>query len=788
MIKVNDITAVLCVRLHEGNPWIKDRLRLISEYYSPLPKVLIVDFGTVSPYREELEVLCKGCNFDYHYVDDQGVYSAAIAHNRGFEKVTTELVFFFDVDFFFKREIFRDLVEAASALEMDSNVDIFIDFAAYHLTKEYSEEFESIADNEDKSSLLQKAAYLAPIKKQGEMIEFIAPYSNVYLMSTKLYSLVGGYHEDFRGHGSEDFEFFVRLAMHTKISPLPQELDSDKYGATKRDFYWVKQYRGFRRLNEALAMPAELMGFKAFHLWHPTGLANDWRSENDWRRERFRDVLKTYQGSPRNLISIDYISRSKKALCICIHEEHYGYFMPLRLAGYNLIPVFGKTPAELKSAFELIKNNEVDAFSIFNPYMKSHKDFYPLFLLAREQGLKTIVVERGALPKTIYYASDVSYVAEEFSQSEFLKFEPSVQQISQTESYIRNIRSGMSLLENGDSYAITSDKYLSLAKLKKLKCFIPLQLDDDMAVTKYVRPGQCYAEFVASLNGVARANPDVLFLIKPHPLSKVTPDTSAENIIVVDRQDNIHALLDAVDFVVCYNSGVGLLSLIHEKPTITIGNAFYNMPGTGVFSNSLAEAISVGRKLPVPSKDIVARLISWYINSVYSEFTASDDIREFSTRKSHAYKDILLTRFVLDGALVPLGRPAAEAFKTSQNYIFAKMNVSVPIQIDTPQKTVDDKQKTPSQSGSKAQSANKSQIPNKPQSLNKAQLVTKSQVPNKPQQPALSKKERLLLKLKNDPQRYFKDSKHILLRPLQYFFGDTLWGRFNQKIISKMVP
>ena len=166
-------------------------------------------------------------------------------------------------------------------------------------------------------------------------------------MNAKLFSLVGGYHESFRGHGSEDFEFFVRLACHAKIHPLPEAVIEDKFGPTKRDFFSVKGYQGFRRLNEALAMPSELMGLKAFHLFHPTGMQSDWRESNDWRRDRFRAVVGGYIDAHHHLLKIDFIDRPRTALCICRHPEHFGYFSPLRLFGYKLTPVFDDQPETL---------------------------------------------------------------------------------------------------------------------------------------------------------------------------------------------------------------------------------------------------------------------------------------------------------------------------------------------------------------------------------------------------------------------------------------------------------
>lgn len=745
----NDITLVVCLRLHEENPWVIERLNLLGDYYDPKPNVLIVDFGSQVGFKEEVEETCKAQGFDYHYVDDQGTYSAAIAHNRGFEKVSTQFVLFSDIDFFFERNVFEKLSDLASSLEMGVTVDVVLSFAAYHVSEKSTNEFVRAETALEKSNYLTRLGYISNFQDQNKDVEFIAPYSNVYMMNVELYKQIGGYHEEFRGHGSEDFEFFIRLAIGTSLQPLPIEVEKDKYGPSKRDFFWIKQYRGFRRLNEALALPSELLGLKVFHLWHPTGLAKDWRAENDWRRERMTNIVGGYSSDQRKILSVDYINREKTAVCICKHKEHFGYFLPLRNAGYKLIPIYDDSSESVEYVNRLVDEKEVEAFAVFNPYMKSHSNFYPSFLLAKEKEVKTIVVERGALPNTIYYASDVSYAAPEFSTDFFDQYFPEDEELKLAADYVDNLKGGEHLLESSSGYSVTQSRYTALSKLSKGIYFIPLQIDDDMAVTKYVRPSQPYHNFVDSINEVAFKNPDKIFVVKRHPLSKKNIELNAENIIEAKQSDNVHALIDLADCVICYNSGVGLLSILHSKPTVTIGNAFYNMPGTGQFADSLEEGVSLANKSDKPNADIVLKLASWFLHEKYSTFVAKDDIKEFKDRKAHAYKDILVTNFSLDGRSYPMERVAAHRSSNNKNYIFSKLNMTT--------------------------SQEKKAAPKKEE---KTQQKAASTLP-------LSQRQKR--KLKNKPDLYFKDSSIFFLRPLQYLFADNSFGNFNKKIIMKVV-
>jgi hypothetical protein len=82
---------------------------------------------------------------------------------------------------------------------------------------------------------------------------------------------------------------------------------------------------------------------------------------------------------------MDGMPREKKALCVCIHAEHWGYFVPLRALGYQVIPIFSDSVEKLEAAANMIASGEIDALAIFNPYMESHKKLRALFYLAQEK-------------------------------------------------------------------------------------------------------------------------------------------------------------------------------------------------------------------------------------------------------------------------------------------------------------------------------------------------------------------------------------------------------------------
>lgn len=676
-ITPSDITMVICVRAHGGNTWVLDRLRLVRDYYDPLPQVLIVDFGSSEEFAREVSAICSECGFSYWHEPDTGTYSPAAAHNRGYEQSSTDLIFFCDADCFGSRDMFERLSSIATALRMKDVIDTPIVLPVYHINEADTANFLAQSTPEDRSRYLDAFTFYAGISafRRAENF-FIAPYSNIFLINRRMFSLTGGYDERFRGHGSEDFEYLTRLAVHIKNLPLPVNIKMDWLGPLTRHFFKARPYSGFRRLLEALAKPAENFGLRVHHLYHPKPLTAEWESNNDWKRARLNDAFDAYLDREHNLLTVDSIARDKVVICLCKHTDQWGYFIPLRIAGYKLEPVFDDTGSTIAAVTAAIVDGRAKALAIFNPHMKSHANFKQLVMLARDMGLKVIVIERGALPNTIYYNDEVAYSSEAFSESSFLAEEFSSQELHDADVYVADLQKGNKTLENMDGYESTSERYSALSALSRPICFIPLQLEDDMAVTMFIKGEQTYPEFVASLDAVIDQHPDVVFVVKPHPLSKLDLLKPKPNLIIAEREDNVHFLIDAAKVTVCYNSSVGLLSLIHGTPTITIGNAFYNIAGVGHRAASLAEAIDifVHDKADAPDEATVRRLVAWFCYRKYSTFIAADNIRDLSTRKSHGYKDILVTHFRWDGIDMPLGRQRQVAPYSETSYISSQLS------------------------------------------------------------------------------------------------------------------
>lgn len=645
-----DIAVVIGVRLGEFNPWVLPRLSLLCDYYEPRPNFLVVDFGSSDPWARKLEACCEESGLSYRRVEDVGTYSNGIARNCGFTFTDAELLFFTDVDFFMSRDAYGRMAALANTLELSRFRDVILTMPAWHLSEARTEEFNRLSESGDRSTFLEKTAFLGAYSSRQTDFEFVAPYSNNFLCRRELYDRLGGYSDEFRGHGSEDFEFFIRYALTTSHLPLPANLFGDFFGPLKPSYYRAKPYEGFRRLLELLTLPSEMAGLRAIHLYHPTASTSEWVSKNDWKRSSFKSVTAKYGERKSGILKVDSLPRVNTFVCVVKHPEHWRYFLPLRAAGIRLLPV--STEDEIAPHLGMMLRGEVDGVAVFNPYMKSHLAFRALFDAAVERGIERIVVERGALPGSLYYAEDVSYNDPEFLQLNLDALELSSPELDGAREYTSALRQGSTTLEeNGDPLG-PEKKYAHVRAQSKRLVFIPLQLSDDMAVTQYTQGKVSYAEFVSSIDLVARLDSAVTYLVKKHPLSKEELEFSSSNVTLCDEGDNVHALIELSDAVVCYNSGVGVLALAHRKPVFTVGNAYYlakERLGKACATLETAAKLIAGGDFWSPSARDVDAFFAWLLYRKYSYFTATDEIRDFGDRKAHDYKDIHVESLRLKG-------------------------------------------------------------------------------------------------------------------------------------------
>ncbi|MYZ45493.1 capsular polysaccharide export protein, LipB/KpsS family [Schauerella aestuarii] len=651
-ISPHDITVCVAVRVTNYTPWILPRLKRILSRYDPSPRFLVVDFGSDNNYRSQIEALCNKNDCSYFFVEDSGLFSASRARNIAARRIKTEYIFFTDVDFIFGSNIFLTICQLANQLKISSYPRRMLTMPIYHIGKIATERLETISDVSETDAILSELCYSCSHAAFDGELEYVAPYSNAFLITRSFFELSGGYSENFRGHGSEDFEYQIRLAMLSSDIPLPVELSADLYGPRTTSFFQRSTYAGFRAYLEAFTAPCERLGLRAYHLWHERPSSQGyWTSNNDWKRNAFKALVARYSSNKHMLLTVDDLPREKTAICLLKDLSHWAYFLPLRLRGYRLQMVLS-TSSKLVS--DRLKETipDADLVAIFNPYMVSHRVFLPVIELARSTGVEVMIVERGGLPNSIYYAKDVVYNDSSYKNIDSVISEIDDESRSKARKLIDVLIGGDFSLEDCDDYEVTLDE-LAIRPIAKRHILIPLQLSEDMAVNKFTSSYCSYQSFVDDIDTVASKYPQYVFVVKSHPLSKDSSKFQSKNIEIISSGANPHAIIEASDYVVTYNSGMGLLALLHGKTTFTIGNSYYS--GASGLANKcvdLDKAIaSIEKRTAIPtSMTSVECFIAWLIRDKYSFFIAKDVIEKGAGRDIHRYADISVERFVWDGS------------------------------------------------------------------------------------------------------------------------------------------
>lgn len=285
-IVASDITVCLGIRVSEVTPWILERLKFTLAYYTPAPKFLIVDLGSEPEFAQKIESACQQyTNVKYLYVDDKDTFASGKARNIAGRAAETPYIFFSDADFVYERSIFQRLADLADDLEMSVSIRRMLFMPIYHVAKEATEEFEELATFEEKHQFIQNLSFLGQQTSFKGLFEFVAPYSNAFLIHKDFFDLSGGYCDEFRGHGSEDFEYLIRLGLLSTNTPIPSSFDKDFYGPLKDSFFGNRDYSGFRRYLEVLTAPGESFGLKTFHMWHEKPATKGyWTAQNDWKK------------------------------------------------------------------------------------------------------------------------------------------------------------------------------------------------------------------------------------------------------------------------------------------------------------------------------------------------------------------------------------------------------------------------------------------------------------------------------------------------------------------------
>lgn len=202
-------------------------------------------------------------NHPYNYATQ---YSAGLARNFAVNKISTEHLFFIDVDLLFPANFLQALAKRTEIIERSKGA--FEMYPCLYLTKQETERFDG-----DFQGCLESF-----LRGENHRVEGIALASSCLLLNREWFLQLGGFDERFVGHGGEDLELIDRLCQHYPIGPRPAD-----YGLNIKAQH-PGDYQGFRRYFSYYALPHLFAGRFLVHQWHPRPLTHPYhkrRAGND---------------------------------------------------------------------------------------------------------------------------------------------------------------------------------------------------------------------------------------------------------------------------------------------------------------------------------------------------------------------------------------------------------------------------------------------------------------------------------------------------------------------------
>jgi predicted glycosyltransferase involved in capsule biosynthesis len=555
------------LRITQERNDIVDRLKVFPGV-SKFPRevgVIVVDSGSDEEDSAQVRHICYERGFGYLKIETgHEIFSLGIARNHGAMYAQSEHILFQDVDFFVMEDFHERLLREIETKKISKM--IFFTPPAFFLEKEVTK---AVLEG---TLSLKEILVLHFLGKEDHLLCYKSPQSSCFVMRRVDFLLHGGFFDEMKGWGYEDFAFAATFIIRYKLFPLP--LDFEKY-----DISWdtveYKNLRSCLRLTGDCVIDRNLM---VFHMFHTAASRKPSQCNMIKNREFLGSIIRKYRDdASHEQWPLPMMPEAKNTLLDAYPDGFPNPFLFARQLKLFYRRISIAPLKEFNSAqtlWEYILENEIKRLMAPNTRGNSKRHAYFIFL--KEKGIECICSERGALPESVYldpggFCNDsTSY------HPELWNYPLTQEEKKQILEYIENFKKGNSTLEKqGERLGGMKLKEQLCISSKKKILFVPLQRPSDTTILYHCGPIQSYANFINLINRLADEGDDEWIVVaKLHPLEEEIINLSP-NIILCVRNENIRDLLDMCDAVLLINSGVGVISMMWHKPLIITGDAFY---------------------------------------------------------------------------------------------------------------------------------------------------------------------------------------------------------------------
>lgn len=600
------LTSIIPMRLSAQREDAVERLdfiRLDTEIPSEVG-FLVVDDGSLPEYAAQIQKRCAELSIGYIRIESSlREFSVGRCRNYGAMYAESTYVFMQDVDLMPYPGFYRALMDEVEIQGLDQDAKKFLMVPYVFLTQEGTRAFQE----SDPAKRAKRFLHLAWLN-EGSIIERVSSGTSANLYHRHWYLSRGGNSRDFEGWGYEDLECNTRMIRHLNLFPTPKDWQLQKY-----NFSSVLEYATWKAPYRLFGDMLLYKGIALFHAWHPVAKDGTYMERSEYNRRLFERKMKEFVESRAEPDALPDLSRGRTLL---LRRNAFTFARDVQpLLGTVVDPDDQLLNGE-RDLVSFVTEHRIDRVVFHNPYVDDQ--MLRLYKEARAAAIPYVVCERGALPNSCFFDPTGFLVDGEMYASSKWDQPITHSERARTISYIRSLQNNDDALEaqpprRGADWA---RRKLGLRTGEKV-LFVPFQRPGD-TVTRFFKSelGE-YGEFVGLVRGVSTALPPPWRLVvKRHPLEDVDFDLDERCIYANDI--HIKDLLDISSAVLTFNSGVGVLAMAWNLPTMLAGKAFYQHESLNAAVSSQQSVIDFLRTPRAPQQDSVLRFYNHLLTKVYS--------------------------------------------------------------------------------------------------------------------------------------------------------------------------
>lgn len=564
-------------------------------------EILVIDDGSARHLANQLLARCGKLGFSYHRIDSEHLpFSIGRARNEAAIVGQSRYLMFQDVDLMPYPGFFSDILRECAVSGLDDSIDNFIMVSVIYLTEEGTAKFMKTTP-----TLRRQYFIHSLLQNDQSVIEKFSTGTSVTVWCRDYYLATGGNDPDFNGWGYEDLEYACRAIRRRKKFPLPSEFSLDY-----RNFSTVVEYKGWKSIYRLFGDLTFQKGIVLFHAWHRVDQNTEYMGARTANRKVFEAKMAAFRDHG---IEPDPLPALGSGKSLVLRNNTW-------VANRWVSPFFGElvhieedklTPDTLIS---FLISSGFDRVIFHNPY--ANERMLSLYLKVKENRFPYIVVERGALPDSVFF-DPAGFNADSDSYHErHWNHQLSDSERHQTFSYMQKAIAGDDSLEQQPTRKGKAALRRGLKIGRGMKTLVAfLQRPSDTVIQHFMGELGSYDEFLRLLGRLPFSLPHGwVLLVKQHPLETMRIDIPGA-INADDR--NTKDLLELADAMIAVNSGVGVLAMIFGVPVLYCGNAFY---GTEGIARKVTDERAVNDALEnfVPDREKTLRFINFLVNKFYS--------------------------------------------------------------------------------------------------------------------------------------------------------------------------